>query len=349
MQRMLMGALAGVALGFWAKHLGFRWPTQMSWIAAAATVVVLCIQNNKVRILLNIFGIMACCIKLTSPERVLWYDVWFVPKDWVLKVVCPFFWATSAIFFCLMEVDRVSGRSTGSEAQQLQQGYEGSIQYAQCAKQSDATKIRQEIDDQQDAVDFAIHVLLTAGMSTPALRYIAEAGVDIEFAAYSEITAAVILLIPLHCLTVANFAFHIMHFQGGWAVVILQGLSIVGRFILMVLIYRSPTDELCFQLKLLTKFAAFLLLAVGVSLLAIWLPTTRPLFIWLLMFDMGVLFMIPIAMLGIQGTAKRLPFGLCLLQLVFARGAKAFPACSCLCCGPREKFRQSSDSESSSE
>jgi predicted Fe-Mo cluster-binding NifX family protein len=62
----------------------------------------------------------------------------------------------------------------------------------------------QEIDDQQDAVDYAIHVLLTAGMSTPALRYISRAGVDIEYAAYAEITAAAVLLIPFELGSLTN-------------------------------------------------------------------------------------------------------------------------------------------------
>ena len=148
--------------------------------------------------------------------------------------------------------------------------------YAECARQSDAEGILQEIDDQQDAVDFAIHVLLTAGMSTPALRHIAEAGVDIEFAAYSEITAAAILLVPLQLLTIVNFVFHIKYFQGDWAILILQGTSILGRLILVAVIYRSPTDEQCFLLKLLTKFAAMLVVPSHFSSLRYGCQTSAP-------------------------------------------------------------------------
>lgn len=36
------------------------------------------------------------------------------------------------------------------EAQELRKGYQGSIRYADCAQQSDAAKIRQEIDEHID-------------------------------------------------------------------------------------------------------------------------------------------------------------------------------------------------------
>ena len=56
----------------------------------------------------------------------------------------------------------------------------GSIQYAECSESSDAEKILSEIGPDCAVVDFAIQVLLTAGMSTTALRDIARAGVDIH-------------------------------------------------------------------------------------------------------------------------------------------------------------------------
>ena len=85
-------------------------------------------------------------------------------------------------------------------------------------------------------MDYAVDVLLTAGMSSPALRWgkttphfflsvfsfpgrkkqtavsarsITRQGVDIEFAAYSEITAACVLLIPFEVLSVAHLAIHL--------------------------------------------------------------------------------------------------------------------------------------------
>ncbi len=53
-------------------------------------------------------------------------------------------------FFCLSEIDRISGKNTVKEAQELRKGYQGSIRYAECARQLDAAKIRQEIDEQTD-------------------------------------------------------------------------------------------------------------------------------------------------------------------------------------------------------
>lgn len=59
-------------------------------------------------------------------------------------------------------------------------------------------------------MDYAIHVLLTAGMSTPALRYVAQAGVDIELAAYSEIAAAAVLMISFQLGSVINCILYVI-------------------------------------------------------------------------------------------------------------------------------------------
>ena len=49
----------------------------------------------------------------------------------------------AASFFCLLELDRLRGESTVCEAQQLRQGYKGSIAHAECARLTDAVKIHQ--------------------------------------------------------------------------------------------------------------------------------------------------------------------------------------------------------------
>ena len=268
----------------------------------------------------------------------------------------------AAIFFALLEIDRISGESTVKEAQQLRQGFQGSIQYAECARESDALKIHHEIDSQQDAVDYAIHVLMTAGMSTPALRHVAQAGVDIEFAAYSEITAACIILIPYELLSVVLLVFHLMYFSGEWNMVILQSISIFARLILLLIILWSPQDDQCFALKLLTKLTALLAIVFAGCFLLDWFSDAfsdvskgsfKPTLLWLDVFDIGLLSMIPIAILGIHGTAERLPFGRCLLQLVFARGRKVFSFCgfcrsnSQPCCCHKYLAPSHSDTESS--
>lgn len=67
-----------------------------------------------------------------------------------LRISQPVFWLMCASFFCLSEIDRISGKNTVKEAQELRKGYQGSIRYADCAQQSDAAKIRQEIDEHID-------------------------------------------------------------------------------------------------------------------------------------------------------------------------------------------------------
>ena len=293
----------------------------------------------EVRIFLNLFWEVFCCIELTNIEKPFsWSDSdWWTLPLWARQSLHFLIWLMAAIFFALMEIDRISGESTVKEAQQLRQGYQGSIQYAECARQSDALKIHDEIDCQQDAVDYAIHVLMTAGMSTPALRHVAQAGVDIEFAAYSEITAACIILIPYELVSVVLLVFHTMYFSGEWSMLILQSISIFARLILLLLILWSPQDDQCFALKLLTKLAAVLVIVFAICFLLQWVSdlsegSFKPTLLWLQVSDIGLLCLIPIASLGIHGTAERLPFGRCLLQLVFARGRKAFAFCGFFQC-----------------
>ena len=83
-------------------------------------------------------------------------------------------------------------------------------------------------------MDHAVHVLLLAGMSSPALRCIAALGVDIEFAAYSEIAAAITVLGPLQVLSVMHFVVH---------VACRGGLVEVGRgFAIFLGIFRMSFD-----------------------------------------------------------------------------------------------------------
>lgn len=77
-------------------------------------------------------------------------------------------------------------------------------------------------------MDHAVHVLLLAGMSSPALRSIAALGVDIEFAAYSEIGSAITVLGPLQVLSVIHF---VVHLSRGAVWRVLEGFGdILGIF-----------------------------------------------------------------------------------------------------------------------
>ena len=78
-------------------------------------------------------------------------------------------------------------------------------------------------------MDHAVHVLLLAGMSSPALRSIAALGVDIEFAAYSEIASAITVLGPLQVLSVIHFVVHLSR-GAVWRVLGEMLGLLVGRF-----------------------------------------------------------------------------------------------------------------------
>ena len=62
---------------------------------------------------------------------------------------------------------------------------------------TDRTNIWDEIGDKEHEVDNAIHVLISAGTSSPSLRHAAQRGVDIEEAGHAETAIAVVFLGPL--------------------------------------------------------------------------------------------------------------------------------------------------------
>lgn len=203
----------------------------------------------------------------------------------------------------------------------------GSIQYAECSQSTDAQNIMSEIGRRAlNDVDFAIHVLLTAGMSTPALRKIALAGVDIEHAAYSEITAAVTMLGPFDVLTFSHMVFDLFYTKNELTNGELQALAIFFRLLLLLLLWKSEIDDRFFLLKVLTKAVGFLLIMLlAVCCIAI-LKGTSPLFSWLLLSNVVMAFVVLLGFLGIEGTAK-IPCGLQILQIFFARGTKVFASC----------------------
>ena len=66
----------------------------------------------------------------------------------------------------------------------------------QISKQALPSVISQEIGSKSDRVDHAIQVLISAGMSTPALRLCAERGVDVSCAGHAEVAVPVVILGP---------------------------------------------------------------------------------------------------------------------------------------------------------
>lgn len=235
---------------------------------------------------------------------------------------------TAAILFCVLEVDRVNAERTALEAEQLRKGYRGSIHYADCTQPEDAQRIRHEIGCKSDVVDYAIDVLLSAGMSTPALRDIAREGVDIQRTAYSGVASSVVLLFPVDFITFTFAVVETIYLRGNFLRMLLSSICILERLILATLIYRRSIDERCFILKVMDKIVAALLISfVGLCLM----PTVtmrKVSKIWIIGSNIGFALMIAFAVLGIRGTAK-LPMGLCWLQFFFARGLTSCAACCC--------------------
>ena len=92
-----------------------------------------------------------------------------------------------------------------------------------------------------------------------------------------------------------------------------------------LLVYQTPTCHLFVEFPWNAYFIPTWQVLVFVGSLSV--KDTKPLLVWLQVSDIGLLCLIPLASLGIHGTAERLPFGRCLLQLVFARGTKVCTAC----------------------
>ena len=199
----------------------------------------------------------------------------------------------------------------------------GSIQYAKCSQQADADSIRAEIGDQVHRVDLAIHVLLTAGMSTPALRDIARS-VDIRHAAFSEIAGAAFLLGPCDLLVVSTTLLDLFYGVGARYSAVFPIISLLARSVLFILLLRRRWDEQSFILKVMNKgvFCAMLCFIVLAVPYVCKVPKRPLIFSWLLITDLIVLFMMCLALLGIRGTA-RLPCGLSVLGVVFSRGRNA--------------------------
>ena len=203
----------------------------------------------------------------------------------------------------------------------------GSIQYARCSQESDAQSIRREIGDQVHRVDHAIHVLLTAGMSTPALRDIAHS-VNIENAAFSEITGAVLLLGPVAIVAPIMTFFGFFYGENVWFRTVLSIVSVLSRLILFVFLWRSSWDEQRFILKVMSKFlfvAMFGWLILVSSFFMMHADALAVSNVWLFIIDVCLLSMLSFALFGIRGTAK-LPCGLQALQFFFSRGSNAWHA-----------------------
>ncbi|CAL1139553.1 unnamed protein product [Cladocopium goreaui] len=329
---MALAAIFGASVGIVATLLNLG---QTYGVPALACLVVgssLVIHDDVCRRVMHLLGEILCWTQVTH-GFVNFFDLYsaeeYPDKDKavphkVTQVLHLSYWVMTSLAFCVMEVDRINARSAVSEAEELRQGYQGSIQYAKCSQAADAASIRREIGTQVDRVDHAIHVLLTAGMSTPALRDIAHR-VDIEHAAFAEFTGAVFLLGPFATMAVTLSFVDLFYGRCLWQRVVLAVMSLLSRLILFVWLSWSHWDEQRFILKVMNKFLClamlgwlglmFCFLVFGLSLDNVFLT-------WLLITDLCLLSMLLFAFLGVRGIAK-LPCGFRILQICFSRGCNA--------------------------
>ena len=340
LQWMLVAASLGSFLGTIATVFKVGRSCAVPAVSILVCGLSLVVDNDAFRQFMNLLGQMFSWIQLTHCTYFFHSRYKGIPEE-LTHVVHVYYWLTSSIVFCVMEVDRINSKSNRSEEEELRQGYQGSIQSAECSQEADAASIRTEIGDKVSEVDHAIKVLLTAGMSTPALREIAHA-VNIEQAAFSEITGAVFLLGPFASCFITATLLDMIYGGASPFLMILPCVSVMARVVLFVLLCGSARDEQRFILKLMSKCVAMLLwLLVGVVVLHLCLQDlslSQGARTWLLIADGYLLILLFFALLGIRGTAK-LPLGLRVLQVVFGRGRQA------LVCRRREEF---SDSESDS-
>ena len=185
-------------------------------------------------------------------------------------------------FFVLQEVDRVIGNCRTKEANQLSCGFEGTIADATCSEAADRSRIFQEIGDKIAGVDYAIHVLLAAGMSTPTLREIARAGVDIRDAGHAEIAAPIVAFALTSSVVVADLFYGLCCQHILWHFSLFQSISLLARFAVLIILWYSPRDERCFILKMTSKLLiAYLVLVAPLvvfwQLRAVETGTPRPL------------------------------------------------------------------------
>ena len=166
------------------------------------------------------------------------------------------------VYFLLAEVDRLNCQIAKNEADQLQDQYLGSIQYASCSEIQDEMNIRHEVGDQIDEVDKVIQVLLKAGMTSDALRAASLQGVELQHAGVVQLAIPALAMGPLlllACWHVGRYLFLLSDEQVPrfyCILTLMQGLSIVARLGILTIFCRRYIDERCFMLNVMAKTVA---------------------------------------------------------------------------------------------
>mmetsp|Transcript_56644 Transcript_56644/g.132363 ORF Transcript_56644/g.132363 Transcript_56644/m.132363 type:complete len:569 (-) Transcript_56644:12-1718(-) len=334
---MLAAVMVGFLLGMFAKCWGFGLQDEVILLGILVGICSAISDQNLHRIILNCIG-----------EASAWYCFvnWYAHSIWlplhgfpagVSLILQRCVILCFASVFCLLEVDRIRSITLHLQSEQLSNGYEGSICHATCTEPRDAAGIKAEVGEKTEEVDFAIEVLLKAGMSTPALREVARAGVDVAGIQHPELTVPFVFLVPINmtCLTSAVLELFFLHEEARYFYIVVQMISILCRLLLLILAWRRSPDERSFILKMITKCVPAMLLLrfmirfpcklafmhhSGGHLTLAELTMLRE---FVLIPAASFVVMLGLAWLGIRGLAM-LPGGLCLLQFFLARGCKVF-------------------------
>ncbi|CAK9076395.1 Uncharacterized protein SCF082_LOCUS36833 [Durusdinium trenchii] len=318
---MMLPALSiAVALGLAAKQ--YHWNVDIYLMVALflAGVVsenfgyVICLIANH----LGLAASTALAVGWTMKPD--WLQVQGLP-DQEAYVVQRVIFLTAVAFFLVSEVDRLHYAARELEGLQLRKHYQGSTRYASCSERHDEEKICQEIGEKAHSVDQVIQVLISAGMSSPALREAQMQGVSIEHAGDAQFAIPSLFLGPQLLLGIWQLGRYatLVHWKHwiGWQSMMLQALSVFARLCFIILLCWRSIDERCFMLKVMTKLVSVMVIPglVAFCLGASLLTTVMIVFI---AFHISFLLVLVFAFLGIRGTLH-LPGGPVLVQFFLTR------------------------------
>ncbi|CAE7939046.1 unnamed protein product, partial [Symbiodinium necroappetens] len=330
MLRMFLAAIVGMALAVLVDVHNWNAALNLAALCVAAIAAAWSIgtENHNRQVFLNLVGettawflvLNWCTVGKEGTDHGIGYAIYAGLQRMELLAF--------ASSFLLLEVDRVRGEAAICEATQLGRDYSGSIANASCSRMEDDEHIRREIGAKICDVDYAIEVLMAAGISTPSLRELAHQGVDITGAAHSEVTMPLLFLMPLNFIGAVKFFFNVCYLNKSWVLIpCMEGLTVLLRIHLLFMLSWSPPDEKCFILLVVTKLAVLYLVfmlpeiiiwessAVAHLPVNAWFAASCRLFCCL----SAQVF----ALLGIRGTAK-LPCGHRILRLFLARSFRGY-------------------------
>ncbi|CAK8989234.1 Uncharacterized protein SCF082_LOCUS1723, partial [Durusdinium trenchii] len=244
----LAGGLIFGGLGRWQN-----WDLRLGVIFIALALLASANTHHVMRQASNYMGLaVSACLAVSWIPLPTVRFIWVLPPA-VRVIYNVLLWLCVLAFFLLAEVDRARSEDIACEGQKLRKGYRGSICQASCSEAADKRRIWDEIGNNVHQVDHAINVLISAGLSSPALRACAEKGVEIEGAGHAESAIPLVFLGPQ--LLVGLSQVIIIYLNGQNTAdpgLVLEALAVVARIAFIILICKSAPDERCFMFKVIT-------------------------------------------------------------------------------------------------